>query len=69
MSSQCLAHALPRYAARMNDPPVAVAGTGTRNWSGSTSSAARRPGQEKEGRVVTDGFWPCQKGMIVCVGA
>lgn len=28
MSSQCLAHALPRSAARMNDPPVAVVVTG-----------------------------------------
>lgn len=57
MSSQCLAHALPIYAARMNDPPVAAVGTGnqgTRELSqalGSTSfgDAGNREAEEKKG--------------------
>lgn len=57
MSSQCLAHALPIYAARMNDPPVAAVGTGNQGTRelpqalGSTSfgdAGKRAAGEEEE---------------------
>lgn len=58
MSSQCLAHALQIYAARMNDPPVAAVGTGNQGTSelpqalGSTSfgdAGNRAAGEEEKG--------------------
>lgn len=70
MSSQCLAHASPIYAARMNDPPVAAVGTGNQGTSelsqalGSTSSGDAGNGAAGE---TTDFFWPGQQRMSVCV--